>query len=77
MLVVYTPRGGIRIPIFTCHSCFDQLEDGELTEHKIKLRDKIKAAAMAAIQDDKVEAVRNQQDVEGGHVLPLDRPPRG
>ena len=70
VLAVYTPLGATWIYLFTCHSCYDKLEEGEVTEYKIKLRDEIKAKAVVALQNQKVEAVRDQQDVEGEHPLP-------
>ena len=65
LLIVATPRGSIRVPIYTCHDCWKGLEENELHEHKIRLRDSIKKAAMVAIQDEKVENVRKQQEESG------------
>jgi hypothetical protein len=73
LLVVYHPKGHVRVDIHTCNPCWDKLEEGELTEYKIKLRDEIHAKALAAIQNQKVQAVRDQQNEPGGHLLSLDR----
>ena len=62
LLIITTPTNSIRIPIYTCNPCWDDLEDGDLTEHKKKLRDEIKESAMIAIQDRKVDTVREQQE---------------
>lgn len=62
LLMVVTPSNSIRIPIYTCNHCWDGLEEGELTNHKKKLRDDIKNAALTTIQDQKVDTVREQQE---------------
>ena len=65
VLIVYTPLGHNRVHIHTCHPCWDKLEEGELTEYKIKLRNDIEAKAALAIQNEKVEAARKQHDEPG------------
>jgi hypothetical protein len=70
LLMVYFPGGHVRHYIHTCHPCWNELKEGELTEYKIQLRDEIKAKAVAALQNQKVEAVRNEQDVLGSDFFP-------
>lgn len=45
-VMVVTPYGVKVVDLFTCHECWKDLGENELTELKINIRDTVKAKAM-------------------------------